>query len=78
MFVVAKLTQLAKIRSICREIDPDAFVIVHDVNDVFGRGFTLKPSGPNCPRPKLPAEVIKEIKEHAAERKQHSHEQEEK
>lgn len=78
LFVVAKLTQLAKIRSICREIDPDAFVIVHDVNDVFGRGFTLKPSGPNCPRPKLPAEVIKEIKEHAAERKQHSHEQEEK
>ena len=43
---MAKLTQLAKIRSICKEIDPDAFMIIHDVNDVFGRGFTLKPSGP--------------------------------
>ena len=46
LFVVAKLTQLAKIRGICKEIDPDAFMIIHDVNDVFGRGFTLKPSGP--------------------------------
>lgn len=46
LFVVAKLTQLAKIRSICKEIDPDAFMIIHDVNDVFGRGFTLKASGP--------------------------------
>jgi uncharacterized membrane-anchored protein YitT (DUF2179 family) len=45
LFVVAKLTQLAKIRAICRSIDPDAFMIIHDVNDVFGRGFTLKPSG---------------------------------
>ena len=51
LFVIVKLTQLAKIRSICREIDPDAFMIIHDVNDVFGRGFTLKPSGPNTPRP---------------------------
>lgn len=56
LFVVIKLTQLAKIRSICREIDPDAFMIINDVNDVFGRGFTLKPSGPNCPRPKFDGE----------------------
>ena len=46
LFVVAKLTQLAKIRAICKSIDPDAFMIIHDVNDVFGRGFTLKASGP--------------------------------
>lgn len=46
LFVVVKLTQLAKIRSICKELDPDAFMIIHDVNDVFGRGFTLKASGP--------------------------------
>ena len=46
LFVVAKLTQLAKIRAICKDIDPDAFMIIHDVNDVFGRGFTLKASGP--------------------------------
>lgn len=56
LFVVAKLTQLAKIRTICKEIDPDAFMIIHDVNDVFGRGFTLKPSGPNTPRPKIQEE----------------------
>lgn len=51
LFVIVKLTQLAKIRSICRAIDPDAFMIIHDVNDVFGRGFTIKPSDPNTPRP---------------------------
>lgn len=55
LFVVAKLTQTAKIRSIVRDIDPNAFMIIHDVNDVFGRGFTLKASGPNFPRP-LPPE----------------------
>ena len=54
LFVVAKLTQTAKIRSIVREIDPNAFMIIHDVNDVFGRGFTLKASGPNFPRPLPP------------------------
>ena len=56
VFVVIKLTQLAKVRSIVREIDPGAFMIISDVNDVFGRGFTLKPSGPNFPRPKFPEE----------------------
>ena len=54
VFVVIKLTQLAKVRSIVREIDPSAFMIISDVNDVFGRGFTLKASGPNFPRPKFP------------------------
>lgn len=56
IFVVAKLTQLAQIRSIVRDIDPRAFMIIHDVNDVFGRGFTLKASGPQCPRPQFPEE----------------------
>lgn len=61
LFVVAKLTQTAKIRSIVREIDPNAFMIIHDVNDVFGRGFTLKASGPNYPRPpRIPLEERKE------------------
>ncbi|MBQ7883852.1 MAG: YitT family protein [Phascolarctobacterium sp.] len=54
LFVVAKLTQTAKIRSIVKDIDPNAFMIIHDVNDVFGRGFTLKASGPNFPRPLPP------------------------
>ncbi|MBR4847339.1 MAG: DUF2179 domain-containing protein, partial [Phascolarctobacterium sp.] len=44
----------AKIRSIVREVDPNAFMIIHDVNDVFGRGFTLQASGPNHPRPLPP------------------------
>ena len=30
-------------------------MIIHDVNDVFGRGFTLQASDPNYPRP-LPPE----------------------
>ncbi len=50
LFVVAKLTQLAKIRSICKEVDPDAFMVIHDVNDVFGRGFTLKAPEANAPQ----------------------------
>ena len=50
LFVVAKLTQTAKIRSLVKEIDPQAFMILHDVNDVFGRGFTSKASAPNTPR----------------------------
>lgn len=57
LFVVAKLTQTAKIRSIVRDIDPHAFMIIHDVNDVFGRGFTLQASGPNFPRPLPPKDV---------------------
>lgn len=59
VFVVIKLTQLAKVRSIVRDIDPSAFMVVSDVNDVFGRGFTLKPSGPNFPRPKFPEDEEK-------------------
>ncbi len=59
VFVVIKLTQLAKVRSIVREIDPGAFMIISDVNDVFGRGFTLKPSGPNFPRPKFTQDSVK-------------------
>ncbi len=59
VFVVIKLTQLAKVRNIVREIDANAFMIISDVNDVFGRGFTLKPSGPNFPRPKFPEESEK-------------------
>ncbi len=69
LFVVVKLTQLAKIKEICRQIDPDAFLIIHDVNDVFGRGFTLKSSGPSCPRPEPPKEVLQQLKEAGIEDK---------
>ena len=61
LFVVAKLTQMAKIKALCREIDPNAFMIIHDVNDVFGRGFTTKPSGPNTPRPQCAKRNIKQL-----------------
>ena len=40
IFCVVKLTQLAKIKEIVKEVDPFAFMIVQDANDVFGRGFT--------------------------------------
>lgn len=51
LFVVVKLIQLAKIKKLCQEIDPSAFMIIHDVNDVFGRGFTLKATSDDIPRP---------------------------
>lgn len=45
LFVVAKLTQVARIRQIVRKKDPGAFMIITDASDVFGRGFTSAPSG---------------------------------
>lgn len=42
VFVVAKLTQMAKIKTIVTDIDPHAFMIIQDASDVLGRGFTLK------------------------------------
>lgn len=45
VFVVVKLTQLAKIKNIVHEADPSAFVIVQEANDVFGRGFTNPQNG---------------------------------
>lgn len=44
LLIVAKLTQLAQIRTIVSSIDPDAFMIIHDVTDVMGKGFTTNPS----------------------------------
>lgn len=41
LFVVANLTQMGKIKMIVRLIDPMAFMIVQDANEVMGRGFTL-------------------------------------
>lgn len=40
VLVVAKLTQVAKIKSIVRHKDPYAFMIIQDARDVQGRGFT--------------------------------------
>jgi len=41
LFVVVKLTQVNKIEHIIKQFDPDAFVIMQDAANVFGRGFTL-------------------------------------
>lgn len=41
LFVVANLTQVGKIKLIVRMIDPMAFMIVQDANEVMGRGFTM-------------------------------------
>lgn len=42
IFCVVKLTQLAKIKEIVKKLDPFAFMIVQDANDVLGRGFTQR------------------------------------
>lgn len=41
IFVVANLTQFGRIKLIANAIDPMAFMIVQDANEVMGRGFTL-------------------------------------
>lgn len=40
IFVVISLTQIAQIKRLVHEADPEAFVIVNDVTEVIGRGFT--------------------------------------
>ena len=42
VFVVIKLTQIAKIKNIVYKYDPEAFMIVQEATDVMGKGFTLK------------------------------------
>ena len=41
VFVVANLTQLAKIKMITSVVDPAAFMIIQDAKEVMGRGFSL-------------------------------------
>lgn len=41
IFVVVKLRQVMMVRNIIEECDPQAFMIISDVRDVFGKGFTL-------------------------------------
>lgn len=44
IFVVVSLTQIAKIKQLVNEVDPQAFMIVQDAAEVMGRGFTLPDS----------------------------------
>lgn len=41
IFVVVSLLQIAKIKLLVQEVDPQAFMIVQDAAEVMGRGFTL-------------------------------------
>ena len=41
IFVVVSLMQIAKIKLLVQEADPQAFMIVQDAAEVMGRGFTL-------------------------------------
>ena len=42
LFVVIKLTQIAKIKSVVHKHDPQAFMIIQEATDVMGKGFTIK------------------------------------
>lgn len=41
VMVIARLTQTAEIRQLVKDIDPMAFMTMSDVNDAYGKGFTL-------------------------------------
>lgn len=41
IFSVVNLTQIGKIKQVVTKIDPTAFMIISDVNEVMGRGFTV-------------------------------------
>lgn len=41
IFIVVNLTQIGKIKQVVTNIDPTAFMIISDVNEVMGRGFTV-------------------------------------
>lgn len=41
IYVVISKPELMELKRAIHELDPMAFVVIHDVHDVFGRGFTL-------------------------------------
>ena len=38
---VSKRNDIEKIKNLSKQIDPEAFIITHEVHNVRGRGFTL-------------------------------------
>lgn len=42
LFAVISKTQLSRTKRLIRQIDEDAFVVVHDVRDVYGNGFWVE------------------------------------
>ncbi|SFJ59046.1 YitT family protein [Thermoflavimicrobium dichotomicum] len=45
LYVVVQPNELPKLKQIVHQLDPDAFVVVHDARDVLGEGFTFEKIG---------------------------------
>jgi uncharacterized membrane-anchored protein YitT (DUF2179 family) len=45
LYVVVALNELPKLKKIVNQMDPTAFVVVHDTRDVLGEGFTFERNG---------------------------------
>lgn len=41
LLTIVNNRQLSKLNQMIQEVDPEAFIIIHQVNEVHGRGFTL-------------------------------------
>ncbi|SDW59682.1 Uncharacterized membrane-anchored protein YitT, contains DUF161 and DUF2179 domains [Marininema mesophilum] len=42
LYIILSLPELSRMKQLVHAIDPDAFVVVHDVRDVLGEGFTFE------------------------------------
>lgn len=42
LYAVISKTQLSRTKRLIRQIDKNAFVVVHDVRDVYGNGFLVE------------------------------------
>ncbi|RAL21082.1 YitT family protein [Thermoflavimicrobium daqui] len=45
LYVVVAPNELPKLKQIVHDLDPDAFIVVHDARDVHGEGFTFEKIG---------------------------------
>lgn len=41
LYVVISKTQVSKAKRLIRKIDEQAFLVIHDVRDVYGNGFLV-------------------------------------
>ncbi|GGE78943.1 YitT family protein [Priestia taiwanensis] len=42
LYIVINKQELMQLKKIIHSVDPEAFVVIHDVRDVFGRGFSIE------------------------------------
>lgn len=47
LYCVVSHNEVFRLKNLIKEIDPDAFVTVNDVHEVFGEGFSYPKSSPN-------------------------------